>query len=161
MSETIGKILKKMGNGKAFSIGKNDFFNVDAKVLEPFKEGDNVKIIWEKKGMARFVTKMEKSSDTQAASQSAPEPPATEQKHNTGWQPKAGGYDPKEDHPNKALAIRIGNALNAAAFVMSNPSIIIQRESEADTLEAFTQATLQMAIRFFDFLENKNKELKS
>lgn len=155
--EIIGVIFSKAGNGKAFALGKGDWYNVeDATLLAPFNKGDNVKVIWDKKGVAKIASKIEKVSKEISASTGTPKqntPTPTPQQ--SGSYQKS-GYESKEDHPNKALAMRLGNALNAASTVMSNPNIILTEQ----TPEAYTQATIEMAMRFFDYLELKNNELK-
>jgi len=176
--EVKGTLARKAGNGKGFLIeGDEGWFNAteaSTPYLAKLAVGDEVEISFFKKGVTRVVTQIKKASGEPKA---AAEAPSTEKcctvcgkvlknpNFPTCWdcknkapkeEAKSKVYDkPAEaktyksyDNPEKTAQIQRGNALNAAAAIMSNPNVAMQDTSP----EALAEATKMLANTLLDWL---------
>jgi len=156
--EVTGKIAVKAGNGKGFKIdGQDGWFNATDTVkpyLAKMEKGDDVVVIYEKKGVSKNVTKITKADGSvpaEAKSEVTKETgtPVCEdcgKELKTDKYPKCyvcgkkafKGKAPAKsfDNPEKTAQIQRGNALNAAAAVMAGQQEIPEVLAEMTIIAA-------------------------
>ena len=141
--EVKGKLVAKAGNGKGFKIeGQEGWFNAGDTVvpyLSKIEKGAEVIVTFEKKGVAKNVTKIVKAGATTTTKTETP-------KDSTGFYCEDCGKELKDDRfkkcfmcnkknpqkegnkisskeytqsPERTAQIQRGNALNAAASILS------------------------------------------
>lgn len=163
------KILAKKSNNKAFKGSDDNWYNLNDNVipyLEKLNNGDEVVVIYEKKGVSRYVSKLTNSIKESIETKDSSTGFVCEV---CGKELKDGKYKkcytcnknaPKEsiesepdnkkskvnyyDNPAKTAQIQRGNALNAAASVASSQQF-------ADP-EVAKQFTLLLAEDFLNWL---------
>ena len=167
--EARGKILAKAGNQKGFKIeGQEGWFNAtDAVVpyLAKFEKGTEVIVSYTKKGVSRSATKIVGVMGSGAA----PETPKKDTGfvcEDCGTPLKDGKYkkcfpcnkkSPKfaskstYDSPDRIASIQRGNALNAAASVLSGTEIV----RTAKDVETVAELTKVLANIFLDYLREE------
>ena len=168
--EIKGKIVCKKSDNKAFKLGE-DWYNVNKEVipdLEKMAKGDEVVVTFEKKGVARYVSKLVSASNakTEAPAEVKKDSPTgfacevcnaplKDGKFKVCYMCNKKGLKPKTktdapsgkntyDNPEKTAQIQRGNALNAAAAVAST-----QQFSDPETAK---QYTLILADEFLTWL---------
>ena len=168
--EVTGKLAAKAGNGKGFKIdGQEGWFNASDSVkpfLAKIEKGAEVVVTYEKKGVAMIVSKIvsatsasiaEKPKETVVDNPLAKSPgtPVCEDcgielkddKYKKCYRCGKKAYKGKEsksyDNPEKTAQIQRGNALNAAASVLSG------RPEDPDTLG---EMTIAIATKFLEWL---------
>jgi len=166
--EVKGKMICKKSDNKAFKLG-DDWYNVNTPVipfLEKINKGDEIVVTFEKKGVARYVSKLVAASE--AKEEVVEEAPKSSggftckecgkelknNKYELCWacNKKASSgkkfYPKKEskfyDNPEKTAQIQRGNALNAAAMVASSQTF--------EDPEIAQQFTLILADDFLTWL---------
>lgn len=169
--EIRGKLKVKAGNGKGFLVeGQEGWFNASDSVvpyLEKINKGEEVTVVFEKKGVKKEVIKITKISNV--VEKNTPEPEEKESPtgfvcEECGAALKDGKYKKcypcnkktpaqKEgkkswvktsyDNPEKTAQIQRGNALNAAADLLSG------RQEDPETL---AEMTLVVAEKLLEWL---------
>lgn len=175
MSEKIKAVVKtKTKTGKGFQLeGHENWFSANFVMAElaQVNVGDLVEITYAKKGVFFNVSKIvkveaEQVKETEQFRCTKCGKVLKNNKFPTCWdcksdpvekeEPKSKVYDKPEgtkqpksyDNPERTAQIQRGNALNAAAAVMSNPNLSMQDTSP----EALGEATKVLADTFLDWL---------
>lgn len=167
-----GKGFKVEGYENWFSVRGAEI----EKILASITKGEEIEITYDKKGVFYNVSKIVKSSVEKQSgykciscgtslkdgkykkcykcNQKKEEPSPKDNKPNEDSpksrivdEPPKTGYD-KYNNPEKTAQIQRGNALNAAATVMSNPNLQMSDTSP----EALSEATKVIAQAFLDWL---------
>jgi len=158
MAEVKGKIICKKSDNKAFKLSDGNWYNLNDPVipyLEKMAKGDEITVIYEKKGTSRYVSKLTGAgavetpkAETTSSTGFACEVCGKELKDGTfqkcfmcnkkGLTKKesastAGTTATKYDNPEKTASIQRGNALNAAAAVASGQQFV-----DPDVAKQFT-----------------------
>jgi hypothetical protein len=169
--EVKGKILAKKGDNKAFKLDDSNWYNLNDNVipyLEKMSKGDEVVVTFEKKGVSRYVSKL-----TTAKAETLKTEP---KESSTGFACEVCGKELKDgrfkkcfvcnkknptpqgerkgkssyDNPEKTAQIQRGNALNAAAAVVSGCNL--NNPQTGEEIEAIKQFTLLLAEDFLIWL---------
>lgn len=169
--EVRGKLAAKAGNGKGFKVeGQEGWFNASDAVkpfLAKIEKGAEVVVTYEKKGVAMIVSKIvsatsasvvEKPKET-VVDNSLAKSPGTPVCEDCGKELKDDKYKKcyvcgkkaykgkaakTYDSPEKTAQIQRGNALNAAAQVISG--------MDANDPDLLAEMTLSVAQKFVDWL---------
>jgi hypothetical protein len=160
--EIKGKILAKKGDNKAFKLDDSNWYNLNDPVipyLEKMNKGDEIVVTFEKKGVARYVSKLI------SAKLEVPKTETPKTESTTGFvcedcqkelkdgkfkkcfmcnKKNPGKIKTSYDSPEKTAQIQRGNALNAAAMVASS--------QEFEDPEVAKQFTLLLAEDFLTWL---------